>query len=100
MKAADQIFAADQINASLTSDRRIHLGQQRGGDLQNRNPAHENRREKAADICNDAAAEAQDKTRAIGTLGEHIVGQDFHLRQALVRLAAGEEQDVKVTVSE
>ena len=36
MKAADQILARDQVHAGLAADRRIHLREQSGRDLDHR----------------------------------------------------------------
>ena len=48
MKAAQQILARDQIHAGLAADRGVHLRQQRGGNLNHRNAAHEDRRQESA----------------------------------------------------
>ena len=66
MKAADQILAAHQIDAGLAADRRVHLRQQRGGDLHHRDPAHEDGGQKSGHVVDDAAAERDHQAGAVG----------------------------------
>ena len=69
MKAADQVLAADQVDAGLAADGRVHLRQQRGGDLQDRDAAHEDRGEESGHVVDDAAAERDDDAGAVGAAG-------------------------------
>ena len=51
VKAADQVLAGDQIHAGLAAYRGVHLSQQRGGDLNHGNAAHEDRRQESGDVA-------------------------------------------------
>ena len=95
METAQQVLAGDQIHAGLASHRRVHLGQQRGGDLDHRNAAHEDGGEKSGQVAHDAAAEGDDHAGPVAAGLDHLFGQRFHLRQAFARLASGEEKHVR-----
>ena len=93
MKAAEQIFARDQIYSGLAADRGVHLGQQRGGNLNHRNTAHEDRRQESGDVADDAAAERDDHARPVAAGCDHLFGQSFHFGQSLFGLAARERRE-------
>src|SRR5665213_2770151 len=72
MERSDEIFTGYKIRSGLASDRRVHLREQGGGNLHNGYAAHEDRREKTAEIGYDAAAECYDDTGAIGSAFGHL----------------------------
>ena len=94
MEAADQVLAADQVDAGLAADGRVHLGQQRGGDLEHRDAAHEDGRQEAGHVVDDAAAEGDHHAGAVAAQFDHALRQLLHGLQALVLFAAGQEQDL------
>ena len=93
MKAADQVFAGRQIDAGFAADGRVHLRQQRGGNLNHRNAAHEDGGQESRDVGENAAAECDDDAGAVAAARHHLLGQRLHFRQALARLAAGKKQN-------
>lgn len=93
MKAADQVLAAHQVHARLAARRRIHLRQQRRWNLNHRNAAHEDRRQKSAHVRDDAAAEPDHNAGPVGLLLQHLSGEFFHRAQALFAFAPREKQD-------
>ncbi len=88
MEAADQILPAHQIDAGLAADGRIHLRQQRGGDLQDGNAAHEDGRQKTGHVGDDAAAERDHHAGAIAPAMHHLLRQLFHGSEPLAIFAA------------
>jgi len=75
MEGADQVLAAHQIHARLPADSGIHLGEKRSGNLQHRDPAHENCGQKAAHIVDDAAAIGDHHARPIRAARHHLLGE-------------------------
>ena len=96
MKAADQVLAGGQVHAGFAADGRVHLRQQRGGNLNHRNPAHEDGGQESGDVGENAAAECDDDAGAVSAARDHLLGQRLHFRQALARFAAGEKQEPRV----
>ena len=72
MEAADQVLADRQVDAGLAADGGVHLRQQRGGDLQHRNAAHEDGGQKSAHVGDDAAAEGDDHAGAVAARAHHF----------------------------
>jgi hypothetical protein len=62
--------------------------------LNHRNPAHEDRGEKSAEIAHDAAAERDHYAGAIGPARKHLFGQRLDFGEPLALLTAGEIQDL------
>src|ERR1700761_1251690 len=50
MKAADQVLAADEVNAGLAAYRGIYLGEKRGRNLQDRYASHEDSSKETGNI--------------------------------------------------
>jgi len=57
-KAPTRFLPALEVHPGLTADSRIHLRQQRSGNLQHRNPAHVDGGQKARHVVDHTAAEA------------------------------------------
>ena len=77
MEAADQVLAADEVHAGLAADRGVHLRQQRGRNLHDRDAAHEDRREESGHVVDDAAAERDHHAGAVAAAPHHLLGQRF-----------------------
>ena len=60
------------------------------GNLEHGNAAHENRRQKAAHVVDDAAAERDQHAGAIGPKLHHFLGEFLQRQQSLLLLAAGQ----------
>ena len=95
MEAADEIFSADQVHSGLTADRRVHLCEQRGGDLQHGNAAHENGRQKTRAIAHDSSAKGHQQRLAVGFRAHHPFCQLFHRVQPLGWLTIIHLQDLE-----
>ena len=59
-EGADEVFPLRNIDAGFAADRTVHLGQQRGGDLNERQAAVERRRHETRQIAHDAASDRHD----------------------------------------
>ena len=92
VKAADQILAGRQIHSGFSANGRIHLPQQRRGNLDQGNAAHEDCSQKARDIGDDSAAHRDHQASAVRALLNHLFGQRFHFRQSLARFAARKQE--------
>ena len=84
---------AHQIHAGLTADSRVHLRQQRGGNLNHRDAAHEDGGQKPGDIGENAAPNGDDNAGAIAALGDHLLGQRLDLGETFAHLAIREETE-------
>ena len=93
VEGADEVLAGYQIHAGLAADRRVHLGKQRGRDLDDRDAAHEDGGQEAAHVGHDAAAEGHDHARAVGPGLDHLFGQRLHAGEPLGLFTRWEEQD-------
>ena len=93
MEAANQIFAAAQIDTCFASDSRVDLGEERRGDLQDRDAAHEDSREEASDIGDNASAEANDEAAAVGAAFHHLLGEIFDVGEPLFGFAGRQKEN-------
>ena len=83
-----------QVHTGLAADSRVHLRQQRGGDLEQRDAAHEDGGQESGHIGDDAAAVGDHHAGAVAAEFDHFVGQHFEGRQALLLFAARQEEDL------
>lgn len=72
-KGSDQILPCLKVDCGLSSDRRIDHGEQRGGNLHNRQAAHERRTREACQIAHDPSSECDDERIAIELAISHRV---------------------------
>ena len=61
MKRANQIFPGLQVHADFAADGTVHLREQRGGHLHERDAPQVGRGDEAREIAHDAAAQRDDK---------------------------------------
>src|SRR5689334_6738016 len=87
MKGADQILAGLQIDASLAADGRVNLGHNCGGNLDDIDSAHVNRGEKTGHISDNAPAQGDQHSVAIGTESDQLFRQCLDGCHSLVTLA-------------
>jgi hypothetical protein len=66
MERADQVLPEGMVDADLSSDRTVHLREQRRRHLHDRNAAEVSRRRESRDIARDASPERDDCAGAIG----------------------------------
>lgn len=89
MEGAHQVFAHRQVHAGFAAHAGVHLGEQRGGHLEEGHAPQEGGRGKAAHVPGDAAPQGDDEVRA----GEALPGQGAvhlqHRGQLLGGLPAG-----------
>src|ERR1019366_7843314 len=94
VEAADQGLAADQIYRGLAADGGLRPRPQGGRDLQDRDAAHEDRGQKSAHVVDDAAAVSDHHAGAVGAELQHLLGQLFHVYEALLIFAARQVEHV------
>ena len=93
VEAADEIFSGGEVDAGLAADGGVDLGEEGGGDLHVADAAHVDGGEEAGDVADDAAAEGEEERVAVGSGAGELLGEGFDAGEALVALAAGEEED-------
>ena len=94
VEAAHQVLTGHQVDAGLAADGRVHLRQQRGGDLNHRDAAHEDGRQEARHVGDDAAAKGNHQAGAVAAAAHHFFGRLFERPEALPVLAAGQENQL------
>ena len=87
MEGADQVLALRGVDAGLAADRGIHLREQRGRDLHEAHAAAQDRRGKAGEVADHAAAERHDEIAALEAQLEQALAQGLEHAEALRRLA-------------
>jgi len=94
MERADHVLAERMVDRGLAADRRVDLREQRRGHLHARDAAQVDRRREAGHVADHAAAERDDRRRAIGPELEETRQEVAQRLQALVLLAVGDQHDV------
>ena len=74
-----RFFAFGVIHGDLAADAGVHLRQERGRDLHERDAAHEGRGGETRDIAHQSAADGDDSAAALG----------FHIDQPVVEVGDG-----------
>jgi L-aspartate oxidase len=92
MKRPDEILSRYQVCSRLPSDRRVHLRQQGCWNLYHRHAAHENRRQKSAQVPDDTAAEGDHQARAVRPGFDHLLRQALDGGHSLVLFPAWKKQ--------
>jgi len=95
VERSDQVLAGRQIRSGLAAHARVHLRQQSRRDGEERDTAHEDRREETGQVGDDAAAEADHDARAVAALVEHLLRQHLDARQTLIGLTTGKKQSLE-----
>jgi hypothetical protein len=90
MEGADQILAVARVDAGLAADRAVDLGEQGGRHLHVSNAAQQDRRTEPGKIADHAAAEGDDRGRALDPGREQDIEQPLELRHALGSFAGGQ----------
>ena len=83
MKGADQVLAGFEIDADFAADRAVHLRQQGGGHLHERDAAQINRGDKSGQIAHDAAAQGDDEGFAFQAVRGQLVAGGLDHFEAL-----------------
>ena len=91
VEGADQVLAERMVDADLAADRAVHLRQQRRRHVHERDAAQVGRRGEARHVADDAAAERDERRRAIGVRADQRVVDARDGRELLVALAVGDE---------
>ena len=93
VEAPDEVLAGGKVDAGFAADGGVDLGEQRGGNLDERHAAHVDGGEEAGDVADDPGAEGDEERVALGAgLGE-LLCEGFDGGEALVLLAGGVEED-------
>ena len=66
IEGADQVLAERVVHADLAADRAVHLREQRRRHVDERDAAQVGRRREAGHVADDAAAEGDERRRAVG----------------------------------
>ena len=93
MKRADQVLAVRVVDAGLAADRRVHLGEERGRHLHERQAAEQRRRREACEVAHHTAAEGDDGRPALDPRVEEAVVEHGEPGEVLVLLAVGDHHD-------
>ena len=91
VKGADQVLALGMIDAHLSPDGAVHLRQQRGGDLDDRDAAKIGGGGKSRGITEHASADRHDRARAIRVRADQGVVNAADGLQVLVPFAVGDQ---------
>ena len=94
MEGADQVLAVTGIDAGLTADRGVDLGQKRGWDLNEVDPAQQHGGGEAGQIADHPAAKRDQHARAFNAEREYILQEFFESAEGLARLAGRQNQGV------
>ena len=85
MKRADEVLAAGMVDAGLAADRRIHLREQRGWNLHERDAALVTGGREAGHVADHAAAQRNDAGIARKAVGDEHVEHARDVGERLVR---------------
>ncbi len=96
VEGADQVLALGQVHAGLAAHRAVHLGEQGGGHLHERNAAKVDRGEEPGHVAGHAAAQGEDGVAAVKAALGQVAGQSFDGGQVLARLAVGKGEQLAV----
>ena len=92
MEGADQVLPMARVDPRLAADGGIHLGEQRGRNLDEAHAAPNTRRREAGEIADDAAAERHDEIAALQPCREDRVANRLEHRIGF-RCLAGLHRD-------
>ena len=92
IERADQVLAERMVDADLAADRAVHLREQRRRHMHQRDAPQVGRRREARHVADHAAAEGDERGRAIGVRAdERIVDADHRGRAACAARRPGRE---------
>ena len=87
VEGADDVLGPGMVDPDLAADRAVDLGQQAGGDHEQRQAAGVGRRHEAGQVADHAAAEGDDDRVPVGLHRDQLVVEPRRRFQALGRLA-------------
>ena len=90
IEAADEVFPLRQVQAGFAAYAAVHLGQQGGGHLDQRDAPQDGPGQKARQVAGNAAAQGHDAVRPGEAVSQHPAAQGLIHRQALAALPGGE----------
>ena len=91
---SEQVLPRSEIYSGLAADRCIHLGEDRGGDLNQVDATHVERGEQPGDVADYASAERDQDGFAVGAQADQSFRHGFNGGQFLGRLAVGNLQNL------
>lgn len=94
MESSYQILARGGVDARLSSDRCVDHGEEGSGNLNDRNSAHEGRRDEPGKVPHDSSAKRDDYGVPAEPRHEHPVGQGRPHLAGLAGLAGGDGEDI------
>ena len=90
VKAADEVLPLRQVQTGFAAHAAVHLGQQGGGHLDQRDAPQDSPGQKARQVSGNAAAQGHDAVRPGEAVSQHPAAQGLIHRQALAALPGGE----------
>src|SRR5712691_11860767 len=91
MKSADHVFSERMVDRGLAADRRIHLSEERSGNLDVLHPALIRGGSKARQIADHSAPEGDEGAVALAALLDQRVEDCIESGPVLVLLAIGDD---------
>ena len=91
MKAAHQVLHRAQVNGGFPSDGAIHLGHNRGGDVEVVNASHVSGSHEPTQIADHPATHGNEQRLPVRTFLQELARDALHHLQALGCLARGDE---------
>ena len=96
MKRADEVLSLDEVQPGLAAHAAVHHGQQRRGDLDEADSAHEGGGGETGGVADRASAHRDDEARSIEPGSRHRPDHAFPNARGLGPLPVGQEQDPSV----
>jgi hypothetical protein len=90
VEGADHVLAQRMVDAGLAADRRVHLGQQRGGHLDEVDAPLVDGRRETGHVADHAAAQRHEDCAAVEAMFEQRIEDRVQRPPVLVRLAVGQ----------
>ena len=91
VERADQVLGARVVDGGLAAARGIHLGEQRGGDLDEIDPPHVGRRGEAREIAHGATSHGHDRRGAVTARLQEVIPDLAEDVERLGLLALGQQ---------
>src|SRR5262249_18920347 len=99
MERSDEILSRAMVHTGLAADAGVDLSQQRGRDLNDRDPPHVYRCDEACDVPNDTAAQGNDRRLPRQFQIHHSIQQPRHGRESFGALAVWDNGNGEVLLS-
>ena len=99
VERANQVLAERVVDTDLPANRAVHLGEERGRHVHQRDAAQVARRRETGQIANDAAAERNERRRTIRVGTDERVVDPRHGRELFEPFAVGNDDRLGISGS-